>query len=392
MSDRDQIDVRRRHHKEDLDLFSRFQKVAVDRLDKMAQQDVSWEMGDSERELIRQLNGMGVKEGLVGGVATFVLLRRGPILLRRYLYQRKFGRQQTQMGNVPPTPPPQAPPGSSFQLSKPPPGPTSNPFQQNSLPTGAQQLHHQNEWTNPRPKSFIVRSVLFCLDVTISLLAGTSISIAYTDTERIRRQLVEMPLLEGRSLVADAFCDTLEEELAKIRQEGHPSYKRLVQQRQQDQATYGSSSASVLEVVPSVSRRYSRNSDDDSDSSESPVAPYLQDILTVIEHCQRRRHVEHEIRLQNGWDKSHPVLIPAPGIPRDGPQLPLLGNQGESSETTTWDKDSSPDFADSSSTSDGSSNDFDWTTSSTDFVTDQEEQIKKDGGKSDEPKKKKGWW
>ena len=168
MSDREKLEKRRKEHMEDLDLFSRFQKAAVDRVDAMANMaedsDTSWKMGESERELVRQLTGAGVKEGLVGAVATFVLLRRGPILLSRYLHHRqtiRMQQQQQQMGNMGPTPtPPPTPPSSgSFQLSKPPNvGSANNPFQQSKLPTGAPQQQHQYEWKNPRPRSIIFRT------------------------------------------------------------------------------------------------------------------------------------------------------------------------------------------------------------------------------------------
>ena len=391
MSDREKLEKRRKEHMEDLDLFSRFQKAAVDRLDAMANMaedsDTSWKMGESERELVRQLTGAGVKEGLVGAVATFVLLRRGPILLSRYLHHRqtiRMQQQQQQMGNMgpTPTPPPTPPPPSSgsFQLSKPPNvGSANNPFQQSKLPTGAPQQQHQYEWKNPRPRSIVFRTAWFCVDVTMSLLAGASISIAYTDTDRIRRQIVEMPLLEGRSLVADAFCDSIELELNNIRREGHPAYQRLTKQRQQEQDEYSSSSASVLEVVPSAGRRYSRRGDDAVDIGGTPVGPYLQDILTAVEHCQRRRYVEHEIRMDHGWNKSHPVEIPPPGVPRNGPRLALENSEDASNESAS----SAPENWDNSSTTD-----FD---DPTQFVTDQEEQMRNNGSNS-EDSNKKGWW
>jgi hypothetical protein len=219
-------------------------------------------------------------------------------------------------------------------------------------------------------------------------MMAASVSMVYTDTDRIRQQLLELPLIEGRSLTADALCQDISNELSNIQQEHNPAYQRL------------------LKTKPPSSQWNTNHHETTSSSSSSPPPAafsfYLQSIISFSENCQRRRFVERRLRQEQGLVGKHDAVeIPPPGVPKDGPRLVTIilttNGEGEEEERVVYDNGDDNDhnnaenhpFDDSSfsttTTTTTGWKDDDTNTANTntntnwadDFVADQEEQDRK---------------
>ena len=299
--------------KEEMELFARFKKIASTKLEQLTRQSdetgIKLKMGDEEQKILYRQNGMGLKEGVAAGIVTFIVLRKGPIYMSRWLQKRALQQQQAQAHSHATTgakSPPQSgmnvPPlrgDGSYQLSNPNVSNANNPFQRVQNPEGP-----------PRSKSIVLRSIWFGFDALLSLMVAASVSMTYTDADKLRRELVEIPLVTGRSLVSDTLCDDITAELQKVQQEELPVYLRLQQ---------------------SLKEQHHHQGGTTNDIPKSPASFYLESIQHFTENCQRRRAMERRIRQEQGLDKRDPVEIPSPGVPRDGPRLVTLtdGNQME---------------------------------------------------------------
>jgi hypothetical protein len=275
-----------KNRKEEAALFSRFKKVATSKLERMTNEAQDggppYTMGKQEQEILRQLQGMGFKEGIAATALAFVILRRGPIHVARWLEKRQLARQQSSAPNQSGLTPPPA--SGGYQLADPNKVPNNNPF--------AAKSRNPNF---PRSKSFIIRSIWFTFDSVLSLMLGTSISMAYTDTEKIREQVIGMPLVPGRSLTSDALCDDIVKELQQVKKARDPAYVRLSKQSGQE---------------------------------ITPAAFYLQGLVGFSENCQRRRFAEQQFRQERGLESSDPVEIPEPGVSKVGPRM-ITNGDGE---------------------------------------------------------------
>jgi hypothetical protein len=267
-------------------LFARFKNAASNSLDKLSRQieqngGEKLKMGDEEKKIISNLSGMGLKEGMAAGIVTFIVLRKGPVHIGRWVRRRQLAQYQQYPSS--PSSSPQTPPFSStnsnggYKLSDPRMA-TNNPFQRAA-----------NKQEFPRSGSLVVRSIWFVFDATLALMMGASTSMAYTDTDLIREQIVDMPLVPGRSLTSDALCDPVVEELTKVKAEKNPAYIRLQKLNQ--------------------------------DGAQTPASYYLDGIVKFCENCERRRYMETRIRQEKGLEKAYPVEIPRPGVSRNGPRL-----------------------------------------------------------------------
>jgi len=267
-----------REQMEEQILFSRFQQIATQQLKKVSGQV---QMGKEEQRIISNMNGMGLKEGIVAGILSFVVLRRGPVYIGRMVRRRTqgpsppFSSHTTAAGEASVAP---------YRLSDPEKFTKSasiNPF-------------HRAADQFPRPRSFLSRSIWFVFDTTLSLLIAANVSMASTDTNIIRQQIVELPLVSGRSLTADVLCDALVEELRKVQEEKDPTYERLQNHSQGDNST--------------------------------AAEYYMDSIVRFCENCERRRFSEQRIREERGLGKMVPVEVSP--VPRDGPRL-VVTKHGE---------------------------------------------------------------
>lgn len=334
---------------EEMQLLTRFKDVVTNRLEQMTseleqmpkeaiKEQKKYKMGEHEKKILLEMQGMGLAEGMAAGIATFLLLRRGPIWIGNFIVKRRGGGAAT--GNVP-----------------------KNPFQNASTmsspikATGGYQLSNPlfASSTNPnfpRSRSPIIRAIWFVFDTTLSLMMAANVSMQYTDLRRIRDDLVELPLAEGKSLVSEAFCESLTQELQKVQQENSPAYQRLVQQYQKRQS----------------SDQFS-NFSSSSDEAINPLALYMEGITLFTQNCERRAFRQREIFQEQGGtgfagsfdddttttsssDDLSSIPIPPPGIAKDGPRLVRNYNGGKDEysvvQTTTDHNESSGEAADDS--------------------------------------------
>ncbi|MGK3739320.1 MAG: hypothetical protein ACI8RD_012810 [Bacillariaceae sp.] len=282
----EKLKERRDDSRDEKILFQRFQNVATLKLERMTKQTDSADagqnelkMGEEEQRIISSMNGMGLKEGVLAGVASFIILRRGPRYIRRWVLQRRTKRNYVLSD-----------PNKLTRNSNSNSNNNNNPFYKAS---------NRNEF--PRPISFLSRSIWLAFDSVLSLLVGTNISIVCTDKDTIRKQIVKLPLVSGRSLTADALCDDIVEELRKVREEKNSAYERLKMQEK---------------------------------SQETAAAFFMDGIVQFCENCERRRFYERRIREERGLGKTDQVEIPIPGVPSDAPRL-VVSISGEETVVDT---------------------------------------------------------
>eukprot|EP00535_Pseudo-nitzschia_heimii_P008333 CAMPEP_0197190010 /NCGR_PEP_ID=MMETSP1423-20130617/20823_1 /TAXON_ID=476441 /ORGANISM="Pseudo-nitzschia heimii, Strain UNC1101" /LENGTH=354 /DNA_ID=CAMNT_0042642287 /DNA_START=174 /DNA_END=1238 /DNA_ORIENTATION=- len=334
-----------RERQEEQRLFQRFQNVATKRLEEISRKAESTnqvntsgesngfdinvgssptselQMGEEEQRIMSQMAGMGLKEGILASVASFVVLRRGPKYIGRWVHRRFRDQQFTHSGSTGVF----SRSNTSYQLSDPKKlnhSSNNNPFQNAAKA-------RQNEF--PRPRGFLSRSIWFVFDTVLSLMVGANVSMYLTDKEEIRKQIVELPLVSGRSLTADTLCDELVEELRQVRGEKNPTFERLEK----------------------ISR--------ERITEPTAASFFMEGIVLFCQNCERRRYFERSIREESGFGKSIPVKVPTPGVPRDCPRLVKGDNgienvidkdgiddpfSGQFHQDTSWAKN---DFSDDSS-------------------------------------------
>ena len=318
-------DQKMRERKEEQKLFQRFQNVATLKLEQISrevqakkqqgkppdnnsfgidtnsgldqQQDYDeLTMGDEEQRLVSRMAGMGLKEGILASLASFIILRRGPKYIGRWV-QRRQQRQQSSSSS-PFSSSTSARSNASYQLSDPKKLTnstinTNNPFQMAA--TNASQKEF-----SPRPRGLLSRSIWFVFDAVLSLLVGANVSVVYTDKHAIRQQIAELPLVSGRSLTADALCDEVVQELKTVRDEKNPTYERLTKMNR---------------------NQTNKTATTTSETETTPASFFMEGIVLFCQNCERRRYLEKRIREESGLEPTVPVEIPIPGVPRDGPRL-----------------------------------------------------------------------
>lgn len=281
-----------KERKEEMLLVDRFKKTATARLEAMARQSeetgIKYQMGEREKQIFTQMNGMGIKEGIAAGLVTFFVLRRGPIYISRWVYKRRLAQQQQQQQHQQHT-------HQSMNQSMPPPGDGSYQLSNPDLSKNPFEVAQRKDF--PRSRNFFIRSIWFAFDSVLSLMMAASVSMSYTDTDKIRQQLIELPLVEGRSLTADALCDDIVKELQKIKKESNPAFRRL----------------SKL----------------DKTGDQNPASFYLDAVMAFSKNCQRRRFEEQKLRQEQGLAGGESVEIREPISP-NGPRL--VENDGEDVE------------------------------------------------------------
>eukprot|EP00538_Stauroneis_constricta_P013666 CAMPEP_0119546066 /NCGR_PEP_ID=MMETSP1352-20130426/628_1 /TAXON_ID=265584 /ORGANISM="Stauroneis constricta, Strain CCMP1120" /LENGTH=331 /DNA_ID=CAMNT_0007590723 /DNA_START=44 /DNA_END=1039 /DNA_ORIENTATION=+ len=273
-------DRKTREMMEDAAIINRFMMLARSSLHDVADmvengnpKNISnYKLGGKEQQEILSITGMGLAEGVVAGLATFITLRRGPIMIGRFVTRR----QQSSASRNSFTSSTSAPSAeSSYKLSDPNARPTFDPYSANP------------KW--PRPKSLILRSVWFCFDVTFSLMMAASVSMQLSSAERIKSKVAELPLVEGKSLASTALCGPIRDELKRLHREQSPVYRRL------------------------------RDGISNNDMT-SPGPVYLDGIIQFVENCERRWSMEERLRLSKGLSKHAQVDIPPPGVPKNEPR------------------------------------------------------------------------
>jgi hypothetical protein len=241
-----------------------------------------------ERAGLMSVNNTGLTNGIVATCVTFFLLRTGPKLIAKRLASRRSG--------------------GGYTLD-PPPGTTGNPFQ----PTATNE-----------PQQTVTATVLslakVLFDIYASLLVGALVSNLTLDETKLLPTLASIPLVEGRSFVADEFCKCVQDKIAQ-----RPN-------------TYWTQVDSI----------------------------YLKQFKAFSDNCARRQAFEEKIRLDNGITVDTPVKIPMGGVPVDY-TIKMDGQIATTDSNGFW-NGQVDELSD-----EGQIEDDDW---ATDFVTGQDEQSK----------------
>jgi hypothetical protein len=180
----------------------------------------------AERSLLLEVNQLGWTEGQIAGAVTFLFLRRRHIgnMVGRFIEKRR-----------------------------------------KHLPLAPR--HSARPTTNAA-----LQVVQFTLDMSLSIIAAISVSLYFTDQDKLLHTVASTPLVPGRSVVADEFCQDISREYNQIHS---PEYWNQV---------------------------------------ESPI---LLTIQTFCRNCQLRNAYEHKLRQEQGLDHTATISIPPPGVPLD---------------------------------------------------------------------------
>mmetsp|Transcript_3395 Transcript_3395/g.7033 ORF Transcript_3395/g.7033 Transcript_3395/m.7033 type:complete len:325 (-) Transcript_3395:66-1040(-) len=311
--DKQQSEDRTRERREEQQLFQRFQSVATAKLELLSRQSRTTEQadgvnahvgptskglefGEEEHKVVARMARMGLREGILASITSFVILRRGPKYIGRWV-QRRNAQSSSSSSN------------GSYQLS--------DPKQLNASNNPFEKAAQQQRGDFPPPRGFVSRTVWFVFDSVLSLMVGANVSMMYTNKESIRTEVAGLPLVSGRSLVSDALCDDICKELRLVQSEKNPAYERL--RRRTTEPTVGSF--------------------------------FMEGIVQFTQNCERRRYVEKRIRQESGLEATAPVEIPTGGVPPDGPRLVDEDNEMEdqfltyqyNSQETSWVDDFSSD-------------------------------------------------
>lgn len=132
--------------------------------------------------------------------------------------------------------------------------------------------------------NFILRGFRLGLDIVFSTLVGLSASILLVDKDRMIKEASEIPLVQGRSLVSEQLCQDFSLEFQKYSRdswdENHPALRH-----------------------GGIDR-----------SRKSDVTSLLEGFVA---NCKKRSIYEQKLRVEWGLRDDEPVVIPAPGVPKD---------------------------------------------------------------------------
>ena len=300
-------------------------------------------LGEAERRKIREIINKPLLEGVVAGVVSFVVLRR-----------IRFGLMRRMMDGKTETHPPAAPTGMP-ELTTSLPNASKSPFQQaikspngitaegassktiSSTATpppgsgGAQlpspQLVTQNLADSRAKRISGTLFSIFGLLIEGAVSIYIAVRVLYRNPGEIVNKWGKLPLIEGRSHMAEEFCPVMLHELQVVQKEFLETNNLL--------------GADVL---------------------KHPQSQFMAGLLQFCHNCQVRAAYEQQLRLQWGLSNSDPVSIPSPGVStiRNPALLPDFGGRinasGDESANDFYDpRDEQNDWADP-------------------FVTDQEEQ------------------
>jgi len=165
---------------------------------------------DDEKKLIAKISNIGLTKGLACGLFTFVTIRTGGSMLRRYFLRRisngggggsSNGKGSSSGSNNSGYTFDSTISSSSNATSK-----SKNPF-----------LNHPSNSTNlppppnPPPPQFqkpglFIRSINLGFDIMLSILAAIEGTKYFTNTTQILDDISSIPLVKGKSLISDELC------------------------------------------------------------------------------------------------------------------------------------------------------------------------------------------
>ena len=238
--------------------------------------------------VLTSLSRFGLYEGAIAFTGSFLMMRMVmPRILTRFSTRT----------------------GTSFTSSS---LPKNNPF------TSTTRQPHQDASSSASASSRLA------LDLSFSILAGTYAAIYLADRRDMIHQLSQIPLISGKSILADEFCGVVQDYI---------------------QGRYSSSS------IPYNSQQqvYDWNKVENM---------YLVEAHNFAMNCSKRQAMERNLKQEQGLGEDDDVVIPIGGVPVDYPVMmenfgQVVGQQNDETlsfnneeSTSSWDKDVTFDFPD----------------------------------------------
>jgi hypothetical protein len=286
-------------------VLQRFALVVQNKLDQLiSNENPNIRLQDEERKALLQINNIGLWQGVTAGVVSFVMMRRTRAAF--YRRHRLWTQQQQHPGGEPRV----VPNNSPFQASS---------VSRNHSWTENMQQPQPPSFLEPRP-GFSFFNIFFLLfDGIVSCTAALAVSLMFTDGNKIMEGIAGLPLIQGKSVVADEFCPVVITEWMRLEREAAAASTNEVQvldPAPNDHALSGQSAP----ALPFLSI---------TTASESP---YLRAVVDFKDNCLRRQAYERRLRRSSGLDSHAPVAIPPPGVPTgDDPSLLFLQLDGDGS-------------------------------------------------------------
>jgi len=183
-------DDKERNKKVEIEIFNRFSRIVKEKFtsladgsgdggDKTTRLDVLYKQPEfqSEKQIITEMNNMGLSKGVMSGLACFAFLRISPRAISRML-QRRAGV---------------GPQGTANPFNR----GTANPFNKTSG-YKLDPIPGQQQPNLERP-GLAFRAVRLALDTFVSLSIGAYSSMFFVDKEKMMNEFSEIPLVEGES-------------------------------------------------------------------------------------------------------------------------------------------------------------------------------------------------
>lgn len=247
-------------------IFDRFSKIAREKVlsslddeDKVKKIDSLYSGPDfnAEKKMLTEMNNLGLMNGVMAGIACFAFLRWSPGAIARYLTRKR---------------------AASFGFT--PKGDANNPFNR----SGYQFDQPPGEQAPLVSPNFLIRGMRLGLDMFVSMSVGAYASLLLFDKDTMMKQASEIPLVQGRSLLSEELCHDFTVEFQKYSRDtwdaNHPALTGGVR----------------------------------SDNKRSEFTSLIQGFVA---NCRRRSIYEQELRAEQGLREDEPVVVPAPGVPKD---------------------------------------------------------------------------
>jgi hypothetical protein len=249
--------------KEEFKLTQRLLGAFQRRLEELQREGLpgeKFQLDDAERNILYQVNNLGLKEGAFAGIVALVGLRR-----IRASFLRRLLRERDRLSDAP-----QAQQSQGHHAH-------NSPFSTgvNAIPPNSANSP-LDRYIQKRSNPFSLGSLFgWALDCTVAFSVAASTSLIFTDRKKMLSTLAQLPLVPGTSNVSRELCPGILKEIEALREEG----------------------GAVKDMI---------------DRPESaPLAAFVE----FAKNCQLRESFERQYRKAHGLSGDEPVRIPPPGLP-----------------------------------------------------------------------------
>ena len=229
---------------------------------------------DDEKKLIAQISNIGLTKGLACGLFTFVTIRTGGSMLRRYFLRRisNGGGSSNSRGSSSGSNNSGYTFDSTISSSGSATSKSKNPFL--SHPSNSTKLPPP---PNPPPPQFqkpglFIRSLNLGFDIMLSFFAAIEGTKYFTNTTQILDDISSIPLVKGKSLISDELC------------------------------------SDFINVYRSIPKETWKQYEANDGEKQQGINMVLQTISSFVRNCHRRKMVEKDCFSEMNGDASSSVL------------------------------------------------------------------------------------